>query len=75
VTGLLIDGNGRPYCPMSGHAERDCPGYPTPEHMALSNAGIGWSSVPGPSGAELRDEMRADWELMADEYHGRDLNA
>jgi hypothetical protein len=71
VTGLLTSEDGSRYCPMRGHAERDCPGYPTPEHMALSTAGIGWSSVPGPSNAELRDEMRADIELTLDETHGR----
>ena len=70
MTNLLTREDGSRYCSMSGHADRDCPGFPSEEHTALSKAGIGWSSVPGPSDAELREEMRADLELMADEYHG-----
>lgn len=69
---LLIGADGKPYCPMSGHSQLGCPGSPTPEHVALSRLGIGWSNVPGPSDEELRQETEADLELMADEFHGRD---
>lgn len=34
----------------------------------------GVSYVAGPSDAELREEMRADRELMRDEMHGRDID-
>lgn len=70
MTYQLTREDGSRYCPMAGHSERDCPGYPSEEHAALSRAGIGWSSVPGPSDAELRAETRADLELVADEYGG-----
>jgi hypothetical protein len=66
------DASGHEYCPMVGHSERSCPGYPTEEHMALVRQGIGFSSVPGPTDAELREETRADLELVWDEFHGRD---
>ena len=62
------------YCPMNGHAQLDCPGFPEEAHMDLCRQGIGFSRVPGPSDAELREETRADRELMLDEYHGRDLD-
>jgi hypothetical protein len=34
----------------------------------------GFSRVPGPTDAELREETRADRELMRDELHGRDID-
>lgn len=69
---LLIDANGQPYCPLSGHSQRGCPGSPSPEHSELFRQGYGWSSVPGPTDAEIREETEADRELMLDEFHGRD---
>lgn len=71
-----LDANGDPnplfplgYCALSGHREAGCLDRQT--HMALVVAGVGFSTVPGPSDRELLDETRADLELVADEFHGR----
>lgn len=56
-------------CGMVGHAERGC--STRAEHLDLVREGVGFSSVPGPSGRELVEETLADTELMADEWHGR----
>jgi hypothetical protein len=61
-----------PYCSMSGHSQRGCPGPGTPEHNELCRQGLGFSRVPGPNESELLEEIRADRELMRDEMHGRD---
>lgn len=66
----MLNGPNGPYCPMSGHAERACPGYPTPEHAELCRQGIGFSSIPGPDDQELLEEIQSDRELMLDEFHG-----
>ena len=68
------DGNPNPrfplgYCPMSGHSERGCSTYAG--HMALVRQGVGLSTIPGPSVAEIARESREDFELLADEFHGR----
>lgn len=69
--GLLIRGDGTRYCAMRGHAEQFCPGGNSTVHRALSAAGVGWSTVPGPDDEELAEETRNDRELLADEFHGR----
>lgn len=61
------------YCCAAGHARHGCPGS-GPLHHELYALGYGISTVPGPSDAELRAETEADSELMADEWHGRDLD-
>lgn len=58
------------YCQANGHAGHGCPGE-GPDHIELFRLGLGVSNVPGPSDAELIEEMQSDMELMADEYHGR----
>lgn len=70
-----LDANGNPdptwplgYCSMRGHHERNCATHE--DHMALVREGVGFSSVPGPSDAELLEETRNDRELVADEFHG-----
>ena len=64
---------GELYCPMAGHAEAECDGSDE-VHMALIFSGVGTSSVPGPTDAELRSETQADRELMLDEFHGGDID-
>lgn len=57
----------------SGHSQFDCPGK-GPAHIDLFRQGYGVSYGPPPTDAELREEMRADRELMLSEFHGRDLD-
>ncbi len=67
-----LDPTGR-YCMANGHARFQCPGDGS-FHIELFRMGFGVSTVPGPSDAELREETLADTELMASEFHGRDLD-
>ncbi len=67
-----LDPTGR-YCMASGHSQFQCPGDGS-FHIMLFRQGFGVSRVPGPSDAELREETEADTELMASEFHGRDLD-
>ena len=60
-------------CMAAGHSQFDCPGKGE-QHIQLYRQGYGVSRVPGPTDAELREETRADRELMADEFHGRALD-
>lgn len=64
--------DGTKYCPMSGHAKFDCPGYPSLLHKALMLEGFG-VSYGSPTDEEMRELTRNDAELMRDEMHGRDL--
>ena len=61
------------YCMAAGHSQFDCPGE-GPEHIDLYRQGYGISRIPGPTDAELREETHADRDLMASEFHGRDLD-
>lgn len=70
--GLIRHPSGYLYCPMSGHAERACSGMGTQRHREFIAAGIGVSTVPGPTDAELRQEIATDFELLHDEFHRGD---
>ena len=61
------------YCQANGHATFGCPGG-GPQHIELYRLGFGVTKVPGPTDAELREETRADRDLMADQFHGRDID-
>lgn len=67
----MLEGPRGPYCPMGGHAERGCPGYPTTTHADLVRAGVGVSTLRAPSDSEIRDETRADRELVRGDMNGR----
>ncbi len=55
---------------MAGHLEAGCDSYA--RHLELCAAGVGFSSIPGPSEAEA---YAGDRELVASEFHGRDPRA
>jgi len=68
---MLTQEDGTTYCPMVGHSQRNCPGYPSEEHAALFRQGFGVGQGPVMTDAEVETEMRSDHELMRDEFHGR----